>query len=376
MEKKQNCKSLKDKLKRLAKQLGKETSGITVIALVVTVVILVILSSVTLRILIKNGIVRGTEQQREMYENKAVTEQKKLDRLMNEYKEATSVEEKKLEGQVTIKIKDSKGMSIEFNAMIHIYNTNRELIKDVTINGTEVKTTLPYGNYYLTTETAPSGYYGRTDEINFDVYNANTVVDMVFNSVTRLSVKVEWVDEGDTGKRPNVQVQLFKDGKEYNQPISLSEENGWSYTWTNLDDSYTWTVKEVGKPEGYRSEITNNGNDYTIKYVKTIDIPITIKWLDADGQELEEGPAGSQITIRFYRDEDKYGEPIMFDENNNWTYTIKDLDVYADDGERAFRYWVECSDLQDYDYSIEGDQEKGFTINFRLHAPPPPPTGI
>ncbi len=70
----------------------KKNKGITLIALIVTVVILIILASITLRILIKGGVVSGAEQQKETYENKAITEQKKLDRLVNEYKDKTTVD--------------------------------------------------------------------------------------------------------------------------------------------------------------------------------------------------------------------------------------------------------------------------------------------
>ncbi len=79
-------------------QIKGGTSGVTLVALVVTVVILIILSSITLRILIKNGIMSGATQQEEMYENKTATEQKKIDRLVNEYKQATTVAERQPEG--------------------------------------------------------------------------------------------------------------------------------------------------------------------------------------------------------------------------------------------------------------------------------------
>ena len=42
METKQNCKSLKYKQERLAKQIKEGTSGITLVALVVTIVVLIL----------------------------------------------------------------------------------------------------------------------------------------------------------------------------------------------------------------------------------------------------------------------------------------------------------------------------------------------
>ena len=61
-----------------------------------------------------------------------------------------------------------------------------------------------------------------------------------------------WSDDGNRGgKRPDsVSVTLHKDGQPMEKVI-LSAQNGWTYTWKDLDSHFTWSVLETGIPKGY-----------------------------------------------------------------------------------------------------------------------------
>ena len=67
-----------------------------------------------------------------------------------------------------------------------------------------------------------------------------------------LTVRKVWSDEGNRGgNRPDsVSVTLHKDGQPMEKVI-LSAQNGWTYTWKDLDSHFTWSVLETGIPKGY-----------------------------------------------------------------------------------------------------------------------------
>lgn len=94
---------------------------------------------------------------------------------------------------------------------------------------------------------------------------------------TQVSVTKAWEGNLDDAGKPrttdSVEVELVgtKDGKDYVLgSATLSEANKWAYQWTDLDDSFTYTVREKDVPEGYTSRVTSaedNPYDFTITNV-------------------------------------------------------------------------------------------------------------
>jgi len=80
---------------------------------------------------------------------------------------------------------------------------------------------------------------------------------------TSLAVKKVWVLDDGGEAADSVTVNLLRNGKVY-ETLSLSAADGWSKTWSLLDDSYTWTVEEVNVPEGFTSAISRSGLTFTI----------------------------------------------------------------------------------------------------------------
>lgn len=140
-------------------------------------------------------------------------------------------------------------------------------------HGQNMKATgLPAGIRYTVTESDNAGYTvtstGETGSII-----ANDTVVALFNNhksggssesdTVNVSVKKVWkLDDG--GKAADsVTVVLLRDGKEYKK-VELSDQNGWTCTWTGLSDGYTWTVAEVNVPDGFTSKVNQNGMTFTI----------------------------------------------------------------------------------------------------------------
>lgn len=73
------------------------------------------------------------------------------------------------------------------------------------------------------------------------------------DTITRKVLKV-WEDKGQEKDRPEeVIVQLLRDGKVFDT-VTLNAANNWRYTWTALDNGYSWTVVEK-ETDNYTVEV-------------------------------------------------------------------------------------------------------------------------
>lgn len=82
------------------------------------------------------------------------------------------------------------------------------------------------------------------------------------STITRKVLKV-WDDANDKKNRPKeVVVQLLRDGTVYDT-VTLNEENNWRHTWSDLDDSNTWTVVEEAC-EGYQVKLEQDGITFVV----------------------------------------------------------------------------------------------------------------
>lgn len=80
----------------------------------------------------------------------------------------------------------------------------------------------------------------------------------LYRKVGDITVEKEWV--GGPENRPDIEIQLYRDGKPYGDVIVLKSGET-SYTWKDLDltdingKEYLYTVVELNVPENYRKHI-------------------------------------------------------------------------------------------------------------------------
>lgn len=87
-----------------------------------------------------------------------------------------------------------------------------------------------------------------------------------------LTVIKIWKDEGHEEERPKeVVVQLLRDGEIFDTVI-LNRDNGWKYTWENLDSAYEWTIVEKELPD-YLPSVTQEGMVITVTNTYMEDLP-------------------------------------------------------------------------------------------------------
>jgi len=134
---------------------------------------------------------------------------------------------------------------------------------------------LPYGTAYEVTELNSGNYdVSYTNKTGNLTADQEVVVTNTWNdegggggggggTTVNVSVKKVWVLDNGGTKTDSVNVALYRDGKVH-KTATLSETNGWSYTWEELSDSYDWSVDETDVPDGFTKSVSSSGNRFTI----------------------------------------------------------------------------------------------------------------
>lgn len=121
---------------------------------------------------------------------------------------------------------------------------------------------------------------------------AFTITNTHKPGTTEVKVTKVWKDNNDKyQKRPgSIEVQLYKSvaGKidAVGNPVELSENNGWKYTWSNLAKqekgvTIIYSVDEVEVPEGYSKTVVRENDGKVVSFVITNSRPDTPKTGDA-----------------------------------------------------------------------------------------------
>ena len=254
---------------------------------------------------------------------------------------------------------------------------NGEKVQTSTVSGegetwSHTFTNLPvYKNgqkiIYTVTEDIVANYTATID--------GTTITNTYKPGKTSLTVTKKWDDaENQDGLRPKtIKVQLYADGQKLGKEVELSEDNKWSYTFSDLDEkkdgkTIQYTVKETKVPEGYTQtvEATNLGqvvisNTHTPSKTK---VQLTKKWDDANNQD---GIRPASITVRLYKDGAPTDQTIELSEANQWHGTFENLDVNA--AGKALNYTVKEENVPEgYTLSID-DKDPAHLVLTNKHEP-------
>ena len=254
---------------------------------------------------------------------------------------------------------------------------NGEKVQTSTVSGegetwSHTFTNLPvYKNgqkiIYTVTEDTVANYSTAID--------GTTITNTYKPGKTSLTVTKKWDDaENQDGLRPKtIKVQLYADGQELGRVVELSEDNKWTYTFSELDEkkdgkAVQYTVKETEVPEGYTQtvEATNPGqvvitNSHTPSKTK---VQVTKKWDDANNQD---GIRPASITVRLYKDGAPTDQTLELSEANQWHGTFENLDVNA--AGKALNYTVKEENVPEgYTLSID-DKDPAHLVLTNKHEP-------
>lgn len=186
---------------------------------------------------------------------------------------------------------------------------------------------------------------------------------VTYTLTTDFTVEKVWDDADNVdGLRPNnLEVQLFADGEAYGDPVTITEDDGWSYTWEGLPVNDTdqskvaYTVDEVEVPEGYEAAFNETEDGITIinTHIPVADMTdFTIKKVWDDHNDADHVRPKS-ITVQLYADGEAFGEPQALTADDNWTITFQHLLVHGEDG-HVIEYTAEETEVpKGYTASVE-----------------------
>ena len=191
---------------------------------------------------------------------------------------------------------------------------------------------------------------------------ATTIIELPI-TLTQVSVEKLWEDSDnqDNVRPSSVKVQLYRDGNKYGEEITLNTSNNWTYTWEQLLNGYTYTVKELNASGNAIEHNEKYNNDYTATYSivenkttitnthipETINISGTKTWIDGNNQD---GKRPESITVNLLADGTKVKE-VLVTASNNWEYSFENLPKY-NNGEEII-YTITENPVAGYETTIE-----------------------
>ncbi len=150
-------------------------------------------------------------------------------------------------------------------------------------------------------------------------------------AVTSVTVQKVWDDENSEKRPASVSVQLYKDGDDYGEAVTLTADENWTCTWDDLDAAASWTVDEAEVPEGYERKIVSEGNSWTItnklkaseipKPMDTVSVTANKVWEDADDAKRPDS-----VKFQLYRDGEAYGNAAEVTQDQGWRYVWTGLE--------------------------------------------------
>lgn len=206
-------------------------------------------------------------------------------------------------------------------------------------------------------------YIVREDKIpNYVSTNKESIIVNTHKlNKTSIDVLKAWDDKDDQdGKRPtSIQVQLYaNDTIKVGHPVTLNENNHWSYSWDGLDENkdgkkIRYSVKEISKIPGYETSITDKGNG-TFVITNRHEVEYTsIKgkkiWRDGQDQDKQR-PA--KLMIHLYANGKEVSTQVITGTGDTWNYEFTHLPKYENGKE--IQYTVTEDRIPNYTGQIEG----------------------
>lgn len=178
------------------------------------------------------------------------------------------------------------------------------------------------------------------------------------------TIQMNWDDVGFENNRPqSIQVTLYRNNNVY-QSSQLTAANGWSVTWNNLQNYYTWSFGRVSIDKYDTTQQTSNsvttiyatynGPRYTTHKV-------IIEFI-GDEKNFEDRP--EQVTVQLYR--------------NNMNAQYKDIKgpyIYQYEWENlidGYSYTVFQNAIDCYETTITDEQLVTTIVNKYIGKPKPP----
>ena len=251
-------------------------------------------------------------------------------------------------------------------------------------------------NMYEVVETsAPAGYEGSNKKLTLkgEVINntkENLVHDVkaenntdndtstyIHDSDTFVNQKSEyialkkiWDDHNDAAKiRPTfITIKATHNTTGEVKTYTLSKDNNWT-TFTDIkkDDKDNWKFTE-DVPQGYQSkDPVWDSKNYVVTFTNHHDVPeyvnINVQKVWEDGEDAD-GIRPASITVQLYQNGEKFRDPIVLNDSNNWsdTSTFQRLNKYDQAGEEI-NYEIKEESFDE----LTGNAKTGYTDSYETN---------
>jgi hypothetical protein len=151
-------------------------------------------------------------------------------------------------------------------------------IKITTNNeGTAFCEDLPLGLYFVKQTGVVEGFAPCTPFIvtvpnetdDEYVYDVNASPKTEVSRLTSITIKKVWNTDKSTEATESVTVQLLKNGN-VEKTVTLSAQNDWQVTCTDMPESDAYSIKEVDVPKGFTATYKQNGYVFTVTNTSTL----------------------------------------------------------------------------------------------------------
>ncbi|EIQ7097420.1 Cna B-type domain-containing protein [Enterococcus faecalis] len=221
-------------------------------------------------------------------------------------------------------------------------------------------------NIYSVKEDKVPGYYSVVDSI-VEFQGAR---DIYVQNYPTISVTAHKIWKNAPELKPSVKFQLYQrtnanpelgipegEPSAIGEPVTLSNGTE-SYTWEELPEGfgegdlhqkYRYTVEEIDIPEGYTSNLSDDGLTVTNTYTsETTEVTGSKTWIDNDNQD---GKRPEKINVNLLAN-GKLVETKEVSEANSWQYAFKNLQKYENGQEIV--YTVTEDQVPEYNTEIKG----------------------
>ena len=165
---------------------------------------------------------------------------------------------------------DDPTLSVKLDAFVDDYSVSAEkLVTDA--HGKASFTDLPLGLYFVKQTNSVEGYAPCTsflvtvpnENTNGYVYDVNASPKTDVARLTTVIIKKVWNTDASTQAADSVTVQLLRNGVVV-ETATLSNQNNWQVTYSNMPESDAYSIEEVNVPKGFTATYSKSGYTFTV----------------------------------------------------------------------------------------------------------------
>ena len=199
------------------------------------------------------------------------------------------------------------------------------------------------------------------------IHDSDTLVNQKSEYI---ALKKIWDDHDDAAKIRPTSITIKATHKTTGEVkmYTLTKKNNWmTFTDIKKDDKDNWKFTE-DVPQGYQSkDPVWDSKNYVVTFTNHHDVPeyvnINVQKVWEDGEDAD-GIRPASITVQLYQNGEKFRDPIVLNDSNNWsdTLTFQRLNKYDQAGEEI-NYEIKEESFDE----LTGNAKTGYTDSYETN---------